>query len=139
MKKIYISGPMTGIPQYNFPAFDKAEEALRHMGLDVYNPASKGVIEGYEWKDYLKIDIPELFKCDAVAVLHGWEHSRGACFEIFNAQQVGIPVYDKLTGVKFEGVNITQTMEASVLQDVFYISMIFPTPHPIITTERWVI
>ena len=39
MKRIYLSGAMTGCPDLNFPAFHAAAKALRERGLVVINPA----------------------------------------------------------------------------------------------------
>jgi hypothetical protein len=39
MKKIYLSGPMTGLPDLNFPAFHAEAARLRALGYDVINPA----------------------------------------------------------------------------------------------------
>lgn len=36
----YLSGPMTGLPDLNRPAFDAAARLLRGKGLTVYNPAA---------------------------------------------------------------------------------------------------
>ncbi len=41
MKEIYIAGPMTGIPCFNFPAFNYAERVLQQDGWTVHNPAAK--------------------------------------------------------------------------------------------------
>lgn len=38
MKRIYISGPMTGLPEKNFPAFNAEANRLRALGFDVVNP-----------------------------------------------------------------------------------------------------
>ena len=38
--KVYIAGPMSGIPEWNFPAFYQVEEALLALGLETVNPAA---------------------------------------------------------------------------------------------------
>ena len=39
MKRIYLSGPMTGLPGLNFPAFAAITANLRAYGHTVTNPA----------------------------------------------------------------------------------------------------
>lgn len=38
-RKVYIAGPMTGLPEFNYPTFFAAEEYLRSHGAKVMNPA----------------------------------------------------------------------------------------------------
>ncbi len=38
-KTIYISGPMSGLPECNYPAFNAAAAHLRALGYSVENPA----------------------------------------------------------------------------------------------------
>jgi hypothetical protein len=90
--KVYISGPMTGLPGHNFDAFNEAERRLRAAGFDVENPAEKGIVEGWTWEDYLKYDLVRMFECDAVATLPGWQDSRGANLEVYNAVQLELTV-----------------------------------------------
>lgn len=91
-KKVYISGQMTGLENFQFSKFNQVASLLRESGYNVINPAEFGVKENWQWKDYMKKDISELIYCDYVAVLEGWEKSRGACLEVYIAQQLEIPV-----------------------------------------------
>ncbi|MDM8086331.1 DUF4406 domain-containing protein [Cellulomonas cellasea] len=90
--RVYISGPMTGYPGWNFPAFNAAEERLRTLGHDVLNPADGGADEAKTWADYLREDIGLVVTADAIAVLPGWQESRGACLEVHVAHQLGMTV-----------------------------------------------
>lgn len=88
--KTYISGPMTGYPDLNYPAFFAAEETVRALGHETLNPArhpAKG-----SWADYLRLDLADVLAAEQVVVLPGWEASRGAALEVHVAHQLGIPV-----------------------------------------------
>ncbi|MCY1527250.1 hypothetical protein D9M68_623110 [compost metagenome] len=39
MKRIYLAGPMTGLPEFNYPAFHAEAARLRALGYQVENPA----------------------------------------------------------------------------------------------------
>lgn len=39
--KVYVAGPMRGIPEFNFPAFNLAAKNLRADGHVVFNPAER--------------------------------------------------------------------------------------------------
>lgn len=88
--KVYISGPMTGLPDYNFPAFNAAADALRADGFEVENPADKGVIDGWTWTDYLRLDLRIITECDAIYTLPGWRQSPGARLEVHVATALGL-------------------------------------------------
>ncbi|HHM0543567.1 DUF4406 domain-containing protein [Pseudomonas aeruginosa] len=90
-QRIYLAGPMTGLPEHNFPAFHAEAARLRSLGYQVENPAEHGVIDGFEWADYLRIDLQKLLTCAAVALLPGWTDSRGALLERYVAFQLGMP------------------------------------------------
>lgn len=90
--RLYISGPMTGYVDYNFPAFFEAEEAVRSLGHDPVNPATRGVQPGWEWEDYLRADIRDLMTCDGVVTLPNWRNSRGARFEVRVARTLAMPI-----------------------------------------------
>ena len=90
---IYLSGPMTGLPDYNYPTFREAARTLRSYGQIVFNPS-----EAFEGRTdlpkeiYMRKDLEELLKADVVALLPGWELSTGAQLEVEVAKQCGIPI-----------------------------------------------
>lgn len=88
MTIVYISGPMTGLPEFNYPAFDQAEKALSFGGFDVLNPARHGTVDGFTWADYMRLALVDLSKADAICMLPGWESSRGAQLELHIAKQL---------------------------------------------------
>lgn len=90
--RIYVAGPMTGLPDYNLDAFAIAATRLRALGHDARNPGSRGVIEGYTWRDYMRDALSLLLHCEAVALLDGWETSRGATLEAHVAHALDMPV-----------------------------------------------
>lgn len=89
---IYISGPMTGIPLLNFPAFHAAANQLRIIGLNTINPAEVNPDLDASRYICLRHDLAALTHCDAVALLPGWEHSPGARRELENALAMGFIV-----------------------------------------------
>lgn len=121
---IYIAGPMTHIPQFNFPAFDRAAEVLRSVGWNVVCPSEldnaedraaalaspDGSVLDYgngvkaTWGDFLARDVKLLADggIHAIAVLPGWERSRGARLETFVGKALqGMPVYEYDEAHKF--------------------------------------
>lgn len=93
-KCIYISGPMTGMPEYNFPEFNRITKEWRAEGWEVRNPAEKGELDGWEWEDYLRYDLIDVAQCDSLAQLRGWSKSRGAKLEYYVAKKLGLTIYD---------------------------------------------
>ncbi|TKI08639.1 DUF4406 domain-containing protein [Martelella alba] len=82
---VFISGPMTGHPDYNRPAFNHIADGLRkHHGYIVLNPAI--LPDGLEHHHYLKISLAMLEQADAIYLLNGWEHSKGAVEEFDRAK-----------------------------------------------------
>ncbi|MDN3561674.1 DUF4406 domain-containing protein [Vreelandella neptunia] len=95
MKRIYISGPMTGLPGLNFGAFHLTAHQLRALGYEVVNPAEKqSESEDLSWEEYLKQDLQQMLTCDTIALLPGWQASKGAHLELHVAHRVGMTVVD---------------------------------------------
>lgn len=92
MKKIYISGPMTGIQDLNFPVFNLEAARLRSLGFEVVNPAEINQETNTGWHECLRNDLKALLDCDTLALLDGWQHSAGAHLEMHVAHRVGIQI-----------------------------------------------
>lgn len=121
--KCYISGPMTGLPNFNKRSFEEAAQALREAGWFVYSPvendAEVGIeldgckgTEPFDFKKAMQRDLWQVCDSNAVIVLPGWEHSKGAKIEVFVAHEVEVPVYTFLNQRKIE-------QEGSVLAHEF--------------------
>lgn len=92
--KIYLAGPMTGIPDLNFPEFNRVTAALRAAGHTVINPVEINNDPNAKWEDCMRADIRELVTCDAIALLPGWQASRGAKLEFKIATALAMPAFN---------------------------------------------
>jgi len=93
--KIYLSGPITGIPDSNRPLFASVAADLRRRGYDVVSPIEHDhLAAGNDWSDYLRKDLRLIADCDAIAVLPKWNRSRGARLEVYIAITLGMPVLE---------------------------------------------
>jgi hypothetical protein len=100
--RYYLAGPMTGIPQFNFPAFHAAAAALRAKGYEIVSPAemdspsvqvaavastdgkldAQGKIAGETWGEILARDVQVIADTvRGIVFLPGWTDSRGARLE----------------------------------------------------------
>lgn len=89
---VYLAGPMTGIPDHNFPAFTEAAKRLRAQGYTVISPHELHEHTDRDWEYYIRHALRTLLDCDAVVLLPGWANSRGARLEKTVADAVGMPV-----------------------------------------------
>lgn len=91
--KTYLAGPMSGLPELNFPAFHSAAAVLRGEGRTVFNPAELG-LEADDYRKALTACLAWICaEAEAMAVLPGWENSRGARAEVATAKALGIKVF----------------------------------------------
>lgn len=90
--RCYIAGPITGKPDRNAPAFRNAAKELRERGFYPINPLEVCPEPGIRWEDAMRADIPELCSCSHIALLPGWEESRGASAEKDIADMLGMQV-----------------------------------------------
>ena len=92
-RRLYVAGPMTGLPEHNYPAFRAAAAALRAVGYEVESPAEPGQVHGWGWTDYMKRGLAQMLTCDGVALLPGWTESKGACIEADIASLLGVRLW----------------------------------------------
>lgn len=113
--KLYIAGPMQGIPNFNFPMFNRVAEAARNAGHEVFNPAARDIerhngtdisadnptgdikiaVENHSFnlRDALGDDLRYICqRADGIVMLPGWEKSNGARAEHATAVALGLTI-----------------------------------------------
>lgn len=86
--KYFISGPMSGLPNYNRDAFNTAEIELMMRGYEVFNPARIRDADSLAYDVLISYCLQQLMGCDVVAILPEWQMSRGSVLEIATASMV---------------------------------------------------
>jgi hypothetical protein len=122
MKKIYISGKITGFPFGEVQAkFEAAKKFVAGLGYEAVSPLENGLPFDYPWIQHTKMDVMMLMDCDAVYLLSDRCDSRGAMLERNIAETPGIEmicekedgkifsrikqaVFD-VTGILFSGIS----------------------------------
>lgn len=84
---------MTGLPEFNYPAFHAAAQRLREAGFHVENPAENPEPACKSWSGYMRMAVAQLMTCDYVVLLDGWEKSKGAVIEAGLAADLHLGVY----------------------------------------------
>ncbi len=124
---LYIAGPMTGIEEFNWPAFDAVQEALETVGIEVVSPAAldrqlkvlfdeddfeTGTAEGgTNLAGFLKRDFHVLTMCEGIVFLEGWEDSTGANCELIVGQMAGMSTWLWIDGNLYPEPNLTADLE----------------------------
>lgn len=111
--KLYLAGPMTGIPKFNFPVFDAWMKRLQYVGFYVVSPHVQDdpVVQAAAWAsedgDISKLpvgmegsdplltatkNVRDIFECDGIALIDGWHKSSGTIHEMATATRFRMPV-----------------------------------------------
>lgn len=94
----YLSGPMRGLPEHNYPTFNAVEAALAAWllglihgdGFEILNPARNfDGDQGRPTTEYMQKDMELVLRSDVVVLLPGWEKSEGADRETKLAEWTG--------------------------------------------------
>lgn len=95
----YLAGPMTGIPDFNFPAFNAATWALRNAGYIIYSPAE--LDDGDTSKPYcyylrrdLQLLLDPMVGINTIILMPGWWNSRGATLEALLGARLHYTLYE---------------------------------------------
>ena len=117
--KIYVSGPMSGKPEFNKAAFEEAATVLKQLGHHPVTPFDLDVVEPvkfHDWTENMKRDIKYLPSFDAVLLMDDWDESKGATIEAGIAQVLSIPLF------KFDDEGFLMPANITVEFDVFELS-----------------
>ena len=98
MKKVYISGPITGRTEKDYRTHFAIVEKILSDNYEVINPVTIGdsltipwgLTEKEKWELYMKADLKALATCDHIYMMEGWEHSKGALTELGKSLDFGI-------------------------------------------------
>lgn len=86
--KVYIAGPVSGLPYDEAVKRFAAAEAVLSIDYQVINP-TKICRACWSWYRCMVVCLWALRKCNRIALLPGWENSRGARIELFTAILLG--------------------------------------------------
>lgn len=90
-RRVYISGPMSGVKDLNRQAFMEVEKRLREQGEIPINPHRFPEQKSYQ--DYLALDLEIIaMAADAIALLSGWEQSPGSKRELQLALELDLDI-----------------------------------------------
>lgn len=131
--KYYLAGPMSGYPEYNFPAFERACELLRtgrqltiaspHEIDHGETPETRGNLH---YSAYMRAALKLLLECDGIIMLPKWEGSSGATLEFRVARGLSMPVFQIMTleykwwmDEKYDPVMLLEMKGTGLLGSVF--------------------
>jgi hypothetical protein len=94
----YLSGPMTGYENFNYPAFQRATLHFRSMGMVIISPheipsPATELADEQMWEYYIAACLEEMKICNKIIMLEGWPESRGAKLELERALKLEMQVY----------------------------------------------
>jgi hypothetical protein len=99
MKKCYIAGKIGDLPEAEYKAnFENAKAEVLQMGYEPVSPVDLPHKHGRTWSDYMREDLTEMLKCEAVYAMRNWRQSPGATIEINTALSVGLNVIHQRVG-----------------------------------------
>ena len=115
--QIYLSGPMSGLPELNYPEFANVTERLRSAGRTVLSPHEIQLTSEPTWVNYMREALVMLLRCENIVMLPGFEKSEGAKIEFTLARQLKMRV-GYWRGYGIDWLDTYTEEEAKVLYDL---------------------
>jgi uncharacterized protein DUF4406 len=91
--RVYVAGPMTGLPDLNRGAHVAEAERLRALGHEPVSPAAL-IDQTQPRATCLRQAIGLLMVCNAISLLPGWQNSEGTAVELKVARAIGLQVWE---------------------------------------------
>jgi hypothetical protein len=104
---MYTTGPMRGIPEYNYPAFRSLKKYLEEQDYGVLCPCDNyGGDTSLTFAEYLAEDIKMLQKASGICLMPGWERSEGSYIEVAFARELGLDFFEATWQDGVDGWNV---------------------------------
>ena len=94
----YVSGPMSGIKDYNYPAFQLAAQMLREQNIKIESPHELPRPAKWDdmepealWTHMMNLCMDQIDRCQGIIMLPGWPQSRGAKRELIKCIERNFP------------------------------------------------
>lgn len=95
MHKLYLSGPMDNVEDFNHPLFHRVAKEFRDANFAVCNPAE--FFDGdktRQRKEYMREAFKYVLEADTIVLLPGWENSKGARLEAAMATELDLAIME---------------------------------------------
>jgi len=127
---VFISGPLTGIENYNRDVFHHEASQLRHIGFTVLNPSI--FPDDLEHHQYLAMTLVMLEQAAAIYLLDGWESSVGAKAEVIRARELNLMFLEQSWEVLWAAAAFRPTLSAlnCTAGSAFYVKGVLHKPTP---------
>lgn len=137
--RVYLAGPMSGLPESNYPAFHRAAKVLRTCGFEVVSPAElhpdgprlwdQARASGDQacmalWRTFMRKDLRELMLCGGIFYLDGTEDSQGAQIEVRLAAALGFEVVQQLSEITIRQIEALPPEVVQAAQSVLRVAVI---------------
>lgn len=93
MKRCYISGKISGLPEHEYKNnFKAAEIAVQELGYIPVNPVELPHDHDKSWYSYMKESVAAMLTCDCIYVQFNFGYSKVAKIELELAVLLGMEV-----------------------------------------------